>query len=493
MPASQPSIDLLRLFDRVLSGQASSDEVQQLEQMLDNSQDVRTQFAAVAELDVDLRHVFRTGAVRSEVSPIALGRASTTGNVRSGPRLLAWSLALAAAVLLVASASLYWRADEGQVNGGPVAAVVAEPAILGSRPPAPVATLASESAANWEGWSPGVGKTFREGDSLTLVSGKARISVGYGAEIAAEGPCALTFVARDKVKLERGKVAVHVAEWAKGFTVLTDAMEVVDLGTTFTVSADEEAGSQTSVLSGLVRVHPKVAEESGRSGVLVKEGGSFGVDKLGRSGTLQQNVAELLDVAELRNMVPYKPIQLHNSGEGLAEGDEDPYWQVLADPTSDADRSGYALVCEPDERYLPNEPSQSQWISKADWRTTPPNSQYTFRTEFDLDGYDLSTIRFFGRFLADNGVQEVRVNGKPVKVESWIDNASYQEFDHSQFRFVNVTEGLVAGTNGIEIDVWNGTFQVPAEWQGDPNPMALRVEWYAFGRQAISGQEISLE
>ncbi|MCA9238976.1 MAG: hypothetical protein KDA37_02200, partial [Planctomycetales bacterium] len=160
-----------------------------------------------------------------------------------------------------------------------------------------------------------------------------------------------------------------------------------------------------------------------------------------------------------------------------------PYWRIVAGPDESSQRGRFAVVCKPDARYLPNDPDDSQWVSMPSWRTAQRNTVYTFQTEFELDGYDLSTIQLFGRFLADNGVREVRVNGSPVEVESWVDNQSWQEFDHSQFRFVNVTSGLVKGKNVIEIDVWNGIFQEPAQSRGDPNPMALRVEWYAFGRQ----------
>lgn len=144
-------------------------------------------------------------------------------------------------------------------------------------------------------------------------------------------------------------------------------------------------------------------------------------------------------------------------------------------------------MCPPERGYLPNHPDASQWISIADWRTAAPNSIYTFQTQFDLQGYDLATMQLFGRFLADNGVVAVRVNGRPVRVNSWVDNERLQPFGDLQFRFVNVTEGLVNGQNVIEIDVRNGLMRQPDASDQQiltiPNPMALRVEWYAFGRQ----------
>ena len=83
----------------------------------------------------------------------------------------------------------------------------------------------------------------------------------------------------------------------------------------------------------------------------------------------------------------------------------------------------------------------------ANWREAIPNSKWTFQTTFDLTGFDLSTVQLFGRFLADNGVKEVRVNGQAVMLESWVDNTPGQRFDQPQFRTVNVSEGLVEGIN----------------------------------------------
>jgi hypothetical protein len=104
-------------------------------------------------------------------------------------------------------------------------------------------------------------------------------------------------------------------------------------------------------------------------------------------------------------------------------------------------------------------------------------------------------VQLFGRFLADNGFHEVRVNGRPVNLESWVDNIRGQYFTQPQFRTVNVTDGLLAGANVIEIDVWNAVFQPVDTHKTTPNPMALRVEWEGFGRpkQASAKKETNQE
>ena len=169
--------------------------------------------------------------------------------------------------------------------------------------------------------------------------------------------------------------------------------------------------------------------------------------------------------------------------------------RVVAGPEGAFQGPEFAQVCVPYKRYLDNEPEESQWVSIRNWEEAAANSVYTFETTFHLTGYDLSTKRLFGRFLADNGIEAVRVNGRAVRVESWVDNVVGQRFDGPQFRFVNVTDGLVEGSNTIEIDVQNGTMWNSIDGQPNiaPNHMALRVEWYAFGRQAALVDQRSAE
>ena len=155
---------------------------------------------------------------------------------------------------------------------------------------------------------------------------------------------------------------------------------------------------------------------------------------------------------------------------------------MIKGPKKTFSRPQYAIVCVPDERYMPNDRKSSQWVSMVNWRKADPNSTYTFQTTFDLTGFDRATVQLFGRFLADNGIKEVRVNGKPAILESWVDNTPGQHFSQPQFRSVNVSEGLIEGTNTIEIDVWNGLMLPADKNRATPNPMALRVEWEGFGR-----------
>lgn len=500
--------DCLNLFEKVVVGELTPSEQAKLGALLKDSSEARAEFRQYMSLHAELagavrlerarQNIYdeireRAGSVSSDTSrvdspvqePVSMPHQSRGSRVAWLPALVAAGLAAAVLVMLNRG-----TIEPKPLETGPLAESaqeVPEPASMArsrSKQPAPVATLASTRNAVWSGNPLADGQAMNEGETITLKSGEANISMGYGAEMVLHGPSSLKFLTLDRVQLIEGDVAVQVAKWARGFTVVTDSMEVVDLGTTFTVSAQSNGDDQTRVISGLVRVHPKQAAKSSRRGLLVSEGESMAVDREGHVRAIPVTAEQLAKSFNFPTTPPYKPVALHNSGFDLAEGDEDPHWRVIAGPETDTQWPVYASVCPPHVQYLPNDPEMSQWISVADWLECEASSVYTFQTTFDLEGYDLSTIQLFGRFLADNGIQEVRVNGVPVEVQSWRDNELHQLFGDQEFRYVNVTNGLKQRWNTVEIDVFNGTFMAQNRaLEGVPNPMALRVEWYAFGRQ----------
>ncbi|MEQ8849167.1 FecR family protein [Botrimarina sp.] len=513
----EPSDELGVLIQRVVDGQLTDAEHDRLEAILSDDAAAREFFADFLRLHGLLNYQAvatcpnweefesRWAQLDPPAGDVDVESGLISGGARTRFAAYCWRLApwgVAAALVLSLGLPKGERADKPpavadagsaevttgvqETPGQQLGVKADDPIVLQSvsRPPAPVATLASHSDAIWRGKQLSVGEPMHEGETFHLEEGNAHISVGFGAEIKATGPCSLTFTSNDQVRLSQGEILVDVAEWAKGFTVVTDAMDVVDLGTTFSVSAGDGLATKTSVLSGMVRALPRKTPEGDRRSILLSEGEGLAVDGEGNRRSFKRPSKAGPDDPRFDGPAPYRPVTLYNTGIGLAEGDEDPHWRVIAGPADAFDGACYARVCVPYKRYLDNELSSSQWVSIPGWESAAPNSMYTFATAFDLDGYDLATTRLFGRFLADNGIQAVRVNGQSVRVESWTDNVSGQRFDGQQFRFVNVTDGLVDGRNTIEIDVFNGTTVDRETYEAVvvPNHMALRVEWYAFGR-----------
>jgi hypothetical protein len=101
---------------------------------------------------------------------------------------------------------------------------------------------------------------------------------------------------------------------------------------------------------------------------------------------------------------------------------------------------------------------------------------YTFETEFDLAAYDLSTVTLVAQVMADNGVTAVRINGQPVKFKPWVESVRTV---YNKFHNIEINGDFVQGINKIQFDVWNG---INGYYPESKNPMAMRVEWQAFGR-----------
>ncbi|HRT28724.1 MAG TPA: FecR domain-containing protein [Kiritimatiellia bacterium] len=90
--------------------------------------------------------------------------------------------------------------------------------------------------------------------TLTLASGELMVRLTTGVELTLLGPAKLTVQTGMRVSLEQGQLLARVPRWATGFAVLTRELEIYDLGTVFSVSADDE-GSETFVFKGSVQVN----------------------------------------------------------------------------------------------------------------------------------------------------------------------------------------------------------------------------------------------
>jgi hypothetical protein len=386
-----------------------------------------------------------------------------------------WLMGVAAAVIIGSFA--WWGSGYWHV-------------IPAERQPQPIARLAEANDAHWLGDDgPAVGHEFVEGDSVYLTKGRARISMSSGAEVVLRSPCFVTLAAADKMQLEEGVLTAQVAEWGHGFTVNTAAMSVVDLGTKFAVAADSRGVSEAHVLDGQVRIQPLSPGASSRRSMLLSGGEAYRVESERKVSMRLKANRERYD-AEMGDTPPLKPILIHNTGKGLLPGDEDPHWRITAGSKSAAyNGPQFAVVCDADYRYLANDRDRSQWLSVSNPARpgAPPSTVFTFVTTFDLAGFDVSTVTAAAQVIADNGVRAVRVNGKCVPLAGWNLNERDQYFN--RFITVEIREHLVEGINRVEFDVWNGVDRYAPT---APNPVAIRVEWQAFGRPLSTPSKSSL-
>jgi ferric-dicitrate binding protein FerR (iron transport regulator) len=475
---------------KAAEGQLSAVDEARLNELIASNDDACRWLLFASMMDADL--VFHARALAAaERAAAKVGPGDSDAPVLGGPpqkgtRIGPWPFGLAAAAVLALSALLIFNRGESLQPSAAVPPRIER--LLAERQPEPVASLTLAPGATLDGPAPAASDVFAEGREITLLSGEAHVSMASGADFVLKSPGQLKFVSAKEVQLRRGVLTAHVAEWGSGFTVDTDAMRIIDLGTRFAVAASTD-DVETHVLQGQVRVQPLEAKVEGRRSVLLSQGEALRVDRAGQGATrLEAQQDRFPDSPE--DFRPFKPIKMFNTGAGLAEGDEDQHWRISAGPVGAGYRGPqFGVVCVPDERYAPNEPERSQWISVAkDLRPGGlPNSVFTFETTVDLVGFDLETVTIAAQVLADNGVRAIRVNGEPAAIEPWDDNLPDQLFHRNRFHIVEIRRGFVPGLNKLEIDVWNGIYNKEG-MKADPNPVSVRVEFQAFGRLEGRGE-----
>jgi ferric-dicitrate binding protein FerR (iron transport regulator) len=435
--------------------------------------------ADFTRLHIDLEWLMSSKAAQRKALD-AVARAK-----RGQARIQAWELpakpviGLAAAILLLLAAAwhLGWRGNSrGSPRGGDVAAAPME------RPSLPVGRVVGQAGVRW-----GEERALRDGQSLLkgqvidLVAGTSRISMDAGVEIVVQSPCRATLISSDMVALESGKIAVKVADWGSGFKVRTNDLLVTDIGTRFMVHVDAQSRTEVHVHEGLV-----VTSALKKSGAtrMVGAAQAVRVDAEGALDAVAFRREAFVDALE--RFQPLRSIELANTGVGLRVGEHDEHWLITAGDSRYGPYPQRATVCAAAAGYGSNDPARSQWISVKEGTTrgVPVRTKYTFETAFDLTGYDVNSVCLTGLVLADNGVEEIRLNGRPLPIAPWYDWSA--EVTFQAFHTIEITGGFVPGKNVLSIEVVNATNLAAPEDDADlpptPNPMALRVEWRGSGR-----------
>ena len=113
-------------------------------------------------------------------------------------------------------------------------------------------------------------KNLSTGDGLEkgwyrLKQGTLDVVFESGAEVSIKGPAYFAVVSSMQSFLEYGDVSVYAPESARNFTIKAPTMDVVDLGTKFSLSINPEDGeSKVNVTEGLVNLHLKSPSEEKR-------------------------------------------------------------------------------------------------------------------------------------------------------------------------------------------------------------------------------------
>ncbi len=243
-----PAHDDESFLQRVLrwqDGSLSAEELAALEQEMLASEGKRRAFAEFQVRSLQLNEVLRREAY-------SVPQSSTVARPsRSLFPLLRWPLAAAAAIALAFLVAGFWTKPD-------------KPA------PAPgLAVITYDHVAEWDdGRAPANGQ-LAEG-TFSLASGTVRLALTHDGTIATlAGPARFDLVPPGHIRLHEGRLSAQVSQPDKGFTVLTDALTVLDRGTVFGVDVRSDGEALVSVLEGMVDVHPPGSQEMQR----IEQGG----------------------------------------------------------------------------------------------------------------------------------------------------------------------------------------------------------------------------
>jgi hypothetical protein len=327
------------------------------------------------------------------------------------------------------------------------------------------------------------------GRRFTLASGLMEISYNTGARVILQGPCTYRVESQSGGYLEIGKVTVQIEKKPQGrtkkseqfaadgkatkdelFAVHTPTAVITDLGTEFGVEVDATGASEAHVFRGNVEVRS--------TGSNVKTV-SLAMNESARVGDKGQAPQVLVATARkpafVREMPRTTPIALFSTGTGLKAGQRDPHWQVVSRSDDPTFKPQPAVVrgMKPDEYFMVDDPDRSQWLSLLPGdREYAQEVIFVFRTEFDLTGMLPSTAVLRGKFVADDRLVGIRLNGRRLAVPVHPDGGPFLAW--SSFR---IASGFVQGKNVLEFDVLNSNPYIsPLQRRKTESRMSFRAE-----------------
>lgn len=332
------------------------------------------------------------------------------------------------------------------------------------------------------------------GREYKLVSGLLEITYNNGARVILQGPCTYRvksvssgnlLVGRLNAKIEKKSITSfwssrtpssresenspegRTAGW---FTVYTPTATITDLGTEFGVVVEESGASTAKVFEGKVELRTLGNKAAKPISLQANEAVRVVVDRDGMATVLPEkgSVGKFL-----REMPKSLPIVLHNTGIGLKVGDPDPNWELVSRSDDPNFKPRPSRVRVAGRAALENDPTRSQWISLVGEDVELPEEVvYVFRTTFDLTGMSPSTAVLRGKFIADDRVTAIRLNGRRLSYRLPPEGEPFIYW--TDFK---ATTGFVKGVNVLEVQVLNAApFSSPSQRRFGKSRMSCRIE-----------------
>ena len=311
-PHSDPSAELIEAY---CDGLISDSDLRRLEACLLEDKDARRAFVTVFHLHTELHFAMRArraadAAVQrvlasdppEQSKPSRSSPASRWRILIAKPRLV---MACTAAGLLIVASVVATMTSLRQPKPGLSDATKS----LEDRRGVNVAWLVNAQDCQWaEIKNEMPGRDMRAGKRLRLQAGLAQIEFDRGARVLLEGPAELVLVSGSEARLVHGKLTARVPAAACGFTILSPQGKIVDLGTEFGLSVDEEGETTVRVFDGLVAAFPIDFEPQNSAAVTIAQDQTARID--GRTVALNPALAEQGTPRFVRSIQPLRSVSL---------------------------------------------------------------------------------------------------------------------------------------------------------------------------------------
>lgn len=256
--------ELGELIEALRDGTIEDGQVARLDQILSENPEALDYFVERARLHADLSFKF--------------GGQPAMPAVASKPRRTAWKplLALGAAAAVLAAVLL---------------SIPAKPAPEKSSYEG-CAVLTRALDVTWEDAAPALGSVLPK-RRLALTSGSIQVEFFSGARVILEGPADFELVSANEGFCRHGKLRAFVPPQAKGFTIRTSRLQLIDRGTEFGLRVDRGGAAEVHVFQGRVEL-----QASGASRDLI-DGTAVRLDSAGSVRPIPADAEAFLTLSEL--------------------------------------------------------------------------------------------------------------------------------------------------------------------------------------------------
>ena len=246
---------LIQLIDALLQGNITQEDHSKLERLLKENPEQRQRYVEYLQVHSGLSVWAAESKQSQEWIPHPANAAPQSGNGKSRFLLLLVSSIIAATIFLSLSFYAGWKAQpnrEQPLAGSPLTSLENESNIPKSDH---IALLTQAVGVEWD-----TPRNLQTGAGLSagwlrFTKGTIQVELISGASVVIEGPAAFELISPMKTFCEYGTVRAFVPEQAHGFTIETSRLNVVDLGTEFTLSLKPSGDGHVQVIDGMVELH----------------------------------------------------------------------------------------------------------------------------------------------------------------------------------------------------------------------------------------------